>query len=328
MNLSEDSLTILLLCSRLALKDGSDCNPLTLREWNQLVKVILASDLNRPGALLELDACELIAGLSLDEELAKRIESLLLRKVGLSIELERLESAGIWVITRADTDYPQRYKQCLKQRAPVFLFGSGERTLLGERGLAIVGSRNVNKSGEEFARSAGNAAAYVGLVVYSGGARGVDQIAMQNALDGRGTSVGVLAHSLERNIRHPKYGQAIRRGDVCLITPYSPDAGFNAGNAMGRNRLIYCLADYALVVASDLGKGGTWGGAQEVLKNKWLPLFVRDGEEVPEGNKVLIEKGGIPIPDDFSSWNQLDAWLEDKKNDWETNQNQQLSFFN
>jgi predicted Rossmann fold nucleotide-binding protein DprA/Smf involved in DNA uptake len=327
MNLSEDSLTILLLCSRLALGDDYECKPLKLNEWNHLVKVILGSDFGRPEALLDMDASELIADLQLDEQLAERIECLLNRKVGLSIELERLESSGIWVITRADPEYPQRYKRRLKGRAPVFLFGAGERALLGERGLAIVGSRNVDAPGEKFAQSVGNAAAFVGLVVYSGGARGVDQIAMQDALDGRGTGVGVLAHSLAKSIRNPKYGTAIRRGDVCLITSYSPDAGFSAGNAMGRNKLIYCLADYALVVASDLDKGGTWGGASEVLKNNWLPVFVRDGDDVPDGNKALITKGGIPIPEDYSTWDQLDSWLEEKRLEWEKSQNHQLNLF-
>jgi predicted Rossmann fold nucleotide-binding protein DprA/Smf involved in DNA uptake len=54
---------------------------------------------------------------------------------------------------------------------------------------------------------------------------------------------------------------------LCLVTPFSPNAGFSIGAAMGRNRLIYCLADYAIVVASDAESGGTWAGATEALKN-------------------------------------------------------------
>ena len=43
---------------------------------------------------------------------------------------------------------------------------------------------------------------------------------------------------------------------------------------MGRNRLIYTLADYAIIVASDAETGGTWAGATETLKNGWVPIFV------------------------------------------------------
>ena len=76
-------------------------------------------------------------------------------------------------------------------------------------------------------------------------------------------------------IRLPEIRHALERGDLCLVTPYSPNAGFSVGAAMGRNRLIYCLADYAIVVASDAEKGGTWAGATEALKNGWVPNVVR-----------------------------------------------------
>ena len=48
-------------------------------------------------------------------------------------------------------------------------------------------------------------------------------------------------------------------GQLVLASPYDPSAGFNVGNAMQRNKFIYALADAALVVNSDLNRGGTWG---------------------------------------------------------------------
>ena len=64
------------------------------------------------------------------------------------------------------------------------------------------------------------------------------------------------------------------RPPLCLATPYSPSAPLSVSAAMGRNCLIYCLADYAIVVASDAETGDTWAGATEALKNSWLPVFV------------------------------------------------------
>jgi predicted Rossmann fold nucleotide-binding protein DprA/Smf involved in DNA uptake len=55
-------------------------------------------------------------------------------------------------------------------------------------------------------------------------------------------------------------------GDLVLITPFNPEAGFNVGHAMARNRYIYCLADAAVVVSSAAGKGGTWSGALEDIE--------------------------------------------------------------
>lgn len=148
--------------------------------------------------------------------------------------------------------------------------------------------------------------------MYSGGAKGVDSISMNAALTSRGTAVGILADSLEKSIRNPDNREAISRGDLCLVTPYSPSAPFSVGTAMGRNKLIYTLADYAIVVASDAEKGGTWAGATEALKAKWLPVFVLDHPEMPKGNKVLIEKGGLKFPHPFPEHHlKLMTWLEE-----------------
>ncbi len=80
----------------------------------------------------------------------------------------------------------------------------------------------------------GNACGLSGQVLYSGGAKGVDTLSMEAALEARGTAVGVLADSLTRAVKSQK--EALSRGDLCLVTPHSPSAGFSVGAAMGRNR--------------------------------------------------------------------------------------------
>ncbi len=80
---------------------------------------------------------------------------------------------------------------------------------------------------------------------------------------------------------------------------------------MGRNKLIYTLADYAIVVASDAEKGGTWAGATEALRAKWIPVFVLDHPKMPQGNILLIKKGAFKFPHPFpENYLQLKAWLE------------------
>jgi predicted Rossmann fold nucleotide-binding protein DprA/Smf involved in DNA uptake len=69
---------------------------------------------------------------------------------------------------------------------------------------------------------------------------------------------------------------------------------------MGRNKIIYALAEFALVIASDMGKGGTWAGALENLRAGWTPLFVYTGNDAPEGNMALRDAGAYPftLPED------------------------------
>jgi predicted Rossmann fold nucleotide-binding protein DprA/Smf involved in DNA uptake len=193
----------------------------------------------------------------------------------------------------------------MQHGSPAVLFGSGEAALLGQPGLAVVGSRDVDERGRVCARFVGNACGMEGLVLYSGGARGVDQLATDAALESRGQAVGVLAHRLERVIRDRVTRKYLMARDLALVTPCSPDAGFSVGAAMGRNRLIYALADYGLVVASAAGSGGTWAGATRALKDRWAPVFVLMGPDVPEGNKRLVELGAVPFPVSL-----LDAELE------------------
>lgn len=304
-----DSLSLLLLCSQLGLNDDS-VKPLTLREWNPLVHRLQAASLCLSD-ILTFSMESLQTRLALDTDYALRITRLLSRVKDLQHELDRLASLGIFPLTRADPDYPEKYHQRLKESAPAVLFYAGEKALLGQPGVAVVGSRHLDEAGQECAAFVGNACGVSGMVLYSGGARGVDSISMAAALEARGTAVGVLADSLTRAVKGQK--EALRRGDLCLVTPYHPGAGFSVGAAMGRNRLIYCLADYALVVASDAETGGTWAGATEALKHAWLPVFALEHEAMPEGNKLLLQKGALPFPYPFREAPvRLPDWLKEK----------------
>ena len=67
---------------------------------------------------------------------------------------------------------------------------------------------------------------------------------------------------------------------------------------MGRNKLIYALADFSLVVSAEHKKGGTWAGAEEELKREnHIKVFVRTGINIPQGNNKLLELGAIEWPE-------------------------------
>jgi predicted Rossmann fold nucleotide-binding protein DprA/Smf involved in DNA uptake len=136
---------------------------------------------------------------------------------------------------------------------------------------------------------------------------------MNAALEARGTSVGILADNLERAVRVPETHTALQRGNLCLVIPYTPSAGFSVGAAMGRNKLIYTLADYAIVVASDAETGGTWAGATEAIKAGWVPGFVLEHDAMPEGNRLLLQRGALPFPHPFSEhFTRLLEWLQEQ----------------
>ncbi len=202
------------------------------------------------------------------------------------------------MVTIADDAYPRRLVERLAADAPPVLFGSGDPSILDGGGIAIVGSRDADAVATEFTERLAGAAARGGTTVVSGGARGIDVTAMRAAADAGGKVVGVLSEGVERRLRESDTRSAVATGQVVVVSPYHPGAPFSAGAAMGRNKLIYSLADVAVVVSAAEGSGGTWTGAIEAIEGGWVPVLVRDGPAVPMGNAALIANGGGSLPAD------------------------------
>ena len=201
------------------------------------------------------------------------------------------------MVSRADAEYPRRLKARLKNDTPPVLYGCGDAAILDTGGLAVVGSRHVDDALIEFTEDIGRLTAEARRTLVSGGARGIDQAAMRGALEAGGKVAGVLADSLERVALNREHRNLLMEGQLVLISPYDPSAGFNVGHAMQRNKLIYALADAALVVSSDYEKGGTWAGAVEQLeKLRLVPVYVRSNGETGKGLEALRRKGALPWP--------------------------------
>ncbi|MBI1333743.1 MAG: hypothetical protein GC165_12795 [Armatimonadetes bacterium] len=224
-----------------------------------------------------------------------RLSGLLNRGLGVFQSVDKWLSAGIWIVSWADPDYPSRFKQ-LKHRAPALLFGYGSPNAFSERALAIVGSRNASDARLNSAAEIGRACSDNQITVVSGGARGVDSYAMLAGIVGSGTVVGVLADSLLKESGKKPYRDAIREGRMCLMSEVHPEARFDVGNAMARNRLAYACADAALVVECEPKRGGTWAGALEALK-EGKTVYVLKGARA---DRELVERGAIRIDMSFA----------------------------
>lgn len=298
--LTPNTQAILLLTAPLLAGRGQPVSELlSPGEYNRLAR-ILRERQKQPADLIGPDSATLVAVCA--QLVAKnRLESLLGRGFLLSQAVEQWRSRAIWVFSRADAHYPKRLKARLKEDAPPVLFGCGDVSLLEQGGLAVVGSRQVDASLVDFTEQVGRLSAKASRVVVSGGARGVDRAAMNGALAAGGRVAGVMADSLERAALARENREALMDGRLVLVSPYDPAAGFNVGHAMQRNKLIYALADAALVVSSDFQKGGTWAGAIEQLnKLHFVPVFVRQGADAGKGNPALMQRGAIPWPEPTS----------------------------
>lgn len=299
MQLTPQAQAILLLTVNFGKADKAGAKPLSNSEWGRFAAWLRDHDLTPADLLSGND--QILAQL-IDRTLThQRIQALLDRGAAVGFALEKWERAGLWVLTRADQEYPERLKRRLRTASPPVFFGCGNKALLGKGGLAVVGSRNASDANLAFTAHLGKQTASQGLSIISGGARGVDDAAITGALENEGTGVAVLADSLLRTATASRFRRPLIAGDLVLISPFNPEAGFLRGNAMARNKYIYCLADAAVVVSSTPGKGGTWAGAIEAIRHDWVPVWIKNTSEAGSGNPRLVEQGARWLPDDVEA---------------------------
>ena len=287
---------VMLLTVSLGKSNSAGAKPLSVKEWARFARWLKDRDLD-PSDLMKGDLESHLADWSDRSITVQRLESLMAKGGALGLALEKWHRAGLWVMTRADVDYPERLKRRLRDESPPVLFGCGERQLLDPRGLAVVGSRDATDEDLQLAQSIGREASSQGYNLISGGARGIDQATMMGALESEGTAVGVLSDGLLRSATSARYRRHIQDGNLVLVSPSNPEAGFDVGRAMSRNRYIYCMADAAVVVSSSAGKGGTWNGAIEATKAGWVPVWVKPTQDSQSGNNQLINRGATALPD-------------------------------
>lgn len=301
--LSANTQSILLLTAPLMLgkgKSSSSGQLLKPSEYQRLARHLVElekqpADLLTPAAEEVIESCRDV----IDPD---RMRALLARGFLLSQALDRWQSRAIWVVSRADPQYPRLLKTKLKAKAPAVVYGCGSMELLWKEGLAVVGSRKITNELMEYASGVGALAAQAGHSVVSGGARGVDRSAMDGALAAGGQVVGVLAEELEREAMHRKNRDALRAGQLVLLSEYDPCSRFTIGHAMQRNKLIYAFAEHALVVNSDLERGGTWAGAVEQLgKLHFSKVFVRSTGPKHDALDALLRRGAIAWPNPTSA---------------------------
>ena len=295
IELSRNTQAILLLAAPL-IASGRSRKPdyLSAGEYRKLA-IRLRSLQAQPSDLLGPDADKLIADCRPVID-AARLKSLLAGGFLLSQAVQQWQTRAIWVISRADDAYPRKLKERLRADAPILLYGCGQADMLHTSALAIVGSRNASESLLTYTREIASLAARAKKTVVSGGAKGVDQAAMNGALEAGGTVTGVLTGNLQRAVMNREHRNLLLEERLLLISPYDPNAGFQVGHAMQRNKAIYALADAGLVVNAERNKGGTWAGALEQIRKYSVPVYVRSTGDSSDALDALQAEGANPWP--------------------------------
>ncbi len=169
-------------------------------------------------------------------------------------ELKFCEKHGISVLHDNSDAYPSRLRACAD--APLALFYKGAGDLNAAKSVAIVGTRRITDYGTRLAEELADGLSAQGVLVCSGLAQGVDAVAHKRTVERGGSTVGVVAHGLDR--MYPQSHRALaasmmEKGGV--LTEFSSESPLHPNNFPVRNRIVAGMADVTVVVESDL-KGG------------------------------------------------------------------------
>jgi DNA processing protein len=203
---------------------------------------------------------------------------------------------GFEIIPITSPEYSGTLKQNLKTaHAPAVLYVKGNKKILQEKSVAIVGSRDASELALQFTDNIAKKASRDYKVVVSGFAKGVDKQALDSAIHYKGQSIIVLPQGIMTfGTGFKTYYKQIVEEDVLVLSTFFPKAPWKTELAMARNPIIYGLAD-EIFVAESAEKGGTWSGVVDGLR-KQRKIFVRNpnpGEN--NANALLIAKGAIAV---------------------------------
>ena len=202
------------------------------------------------------------------------------------------DRCGSEIIVFDDELYPQQLKQIYDP--PLVLFVKGNKHLLNNVQIAMVGSRSASVNGREAAFSLAKQLSAHGLTITSGLALGVDAAAHKGAIPSEASTIAVVATGLDKTYpaRHKPLAKSIENNKGAIVSEFLPGTSPKAGHFPKRNRIISGLSVGVLVVEATL-KSGSLITARCALEQNRDVFSVPSGINNPQakGCHWLIKQG-------------------------------------
>ena len=148
-----------------------------------------------------------------------------------------------------DSEYPQNLKKIYDPPRTIYVLGNKE--LLNETGIAIVGSRDATEYGKYISSKIARELAEKGINIISGLAIGIDEYAHIGTLQqNKGKTIAILGSGIDQIYprENIELARKIIRAGGCIISEYPIGTKPNKKNFPQRNRLISAISQGILVV--------------------------------------------------------------------------------
>jgi DNA processing protein len=207
---------------------------------------------------------------------------------------EELAKEKIEILTIGGEAYPPQLKEIAS--APSVLYVRGDKSLLSNKSIAIVGSRKFTQYGRRVTENLTKDLVRAGLTIVSGLALGIDGIAHRAALDAGGFTAAVLGTGIDDATIYPREHfnlakQIIENGGV-LITEQPPKTPSLKQNFPARNRIMAGLALGTLVIEAAESSGSLITASFALEQNR--EVFAVPGDifsPQSAGANLLLKRG-------------------------------------
>ena len=205
-----------------------------------------------------------------------------------------MDKYGISVIRMNDSLYPESLKRL--EDPPAFLFFRGNPDCLGNRMVAMVGSRAASYAGQKAAKKLAEGLSRRGVTVISGLASGIDSCAHTGCIEGGSPTIAVTGCGLDRvyPADNAPLQDRILAENGLILSEYAPGESPLGWHFPVRNRIITGLARALILVEAKIRSGSMTSVRHALDQGKDVFVYPGDPDsEYFEGNRQLLREGGI-----------------------------------
>lgn len=212
-------------------------------------------------------------------------------------EAERIlkicEKHNIMVYFYGKENYPERLLHI--HTPPPTLYVKGDISKIDNtKSVGIVGTRRPSSYGIEVAEWFSREFSKNGVSIVSGGAYGIDTVALKGAVEENAYAISVLGNGLLNpypSSNRKLFKEIVEKGGA-VVSEFPPEERPNKENFPKRNRIISALSDVILVVEAGEKSGSLITASWAEEQNK--EVYAVPGpitKETSKGTNLLIQRG-------------------------------------
>jgi DNA processing protein len=191
----------------------------------------------------------------------------------LELDIEACEQSDVRIISVFDNDFPEGLD--VPSTAPLFLYLKGNRELISQKSLAIIGTRSPDSLASVYSSRVAQYFSDSGIPILSGLALGCDTLAHEATLDAGGAAIAVLAHGLHMIApsQNQRLAERILSSGGLLVSEYPMGMPPSKFTYVQRDKTQSALSSAVVLIQSGVD-GGSLYACRASLKSGKKVFFL------------------------------------------------------